>query len=186
VAAGAVAPPAAGIHARRRRLAHELFVPVGGITPQHLAAYATADANGFGAGSALYKPGRDVTQGNANALGISTGLVRDHRVRLDSTGRPPVPVTNFADAPDDHMVSGCGSRRAWTAAGTGASLRHLLLRRQSPNEGGRPPTSPCQCARLNRPVRKTGRNLNNPRGLPKARHPNAGTSPTLGMSSTGF
>ena len=68
MAAGAVAPPAAGIHARRRRLAHELFVPVGGITPQHLAACATADANGSGPGSALYKPGMDVAQGKANAL----------------------------------------------------------------------------------------------------------------------
>jgi len=34
-----------------------LFVPVGGITPQNLAAYAAAGANGFGLGSALYKPG---------------------------------------------------------------------------------------------------------------------------------
>jgi 2-dehydro-3-deoxyphosphogalactonate aldolase len=34
-----------------------LFVPVGGITPQNLAAYAAAGANGFGLGSALYRPG---------------------------------------------------------------------------------------------------------------------------------
>jgi 2-dehydro-3-deoxyphosphogalactonate aldolase len=34
-----------------------LFVPVGGITPQNLAAYVAAGANGFGLGSALYKPG---------------------------------------------------------------------------------------------------------------------------------
>ena len=34
-----------------------LFVPVGGITPQNLAAYAAAGASGFGLGSALYKPG---------------------------------------------------------------------------------------------------------------------------------
>jgi 2-dehydro-3-deoxyphosphogalactonate aldolase len=33
-----------------------LFVPVGGITPQNLAAYAAAGASGFGLGSALYKP----------------------------------------------------------------------------------------------------------------------------------
>jgi 2-dehydro-3-deoxyphosphogalactonate aldolase len=34
-----------------------LFVPVGGITPLNLAAYAAAGASGFGLGSALYKPG---------------------------------------------------------------------------------------------------------------------------------
>jgi 2-dehydro-3-deoxyphosphogalactonate aldolase len=34
-----------------------LFVPVGGITPQNLAAYAAAGADGFGLGSALYRPG---------------------------------------------------------------------------------------------------------------------------------
>ena len=75
-----------------------------------------------------------------------------------------------------------------------ASLKHLL-RRKSPNEAGRPPTSPRQRARrlilsrqrarLNRRVRKTGRNLNSRRGLRKARHPKAGTSLTRGPSSTG-
>ena len=34
-----------------------LFLPVGGITPQNLAAYRAAGASGFGLGSALYKPG---------------------------------------------------------------------------------------------------------------------------------
>ena len=33
------------------------FLPVGGITPQNLAAYRAVGANGFGLGSALYKPG---------------------------------------------------------------------------------------------------------------------------------
>ena len=33
------------------------FLPVGGITPQNLAAYVDAGADGFGLGSALYKPG---------------------------------------------------------------------------------------------------------------------------------
>jgi 2-dehydro-3-deoxyphosphogalactonate aldolase len=33
------------------------FLPVGGITPQNLAAYRAAGASGFGLGSALYKPG---------------------------------------------------------------------------------------------------------------------------------
>ena len=34
-----------------------LVLPVGGITPESMAAYKTAGANGFGIGSALYKPG---------------------------------------------------------------------------------------------------------------------------------
>lgn len=33
------------------------LVPVGGITPESIAAYATAGASGFGLGSALYRPG---------------------------------------------------------------------------------------------------------------------------------
>jgi hypothetical protein len=66
-----------------------------------------------------------------------------------------------------------------------ASLKHPL-RCRFPNEAGRPLTRPRQCARLNRPVRKTGRNLNSRRGLRKARHPKAGTSLTRGPSSTGF
>lgn len=44
-----------------------LFLPVGGITPQNLAAYAAAGANGFGLGSALYKPGMTIDQVRVNA-----------------------------------------------------------------------------------------------------------------------
>jgi len=44
-----------------------LFLPVGGITPQHLAAYAAAGASGFGLGSALYKPGMTAAQVTVNA-----------------------------------------------------------------------------------------------------------------------
>jgi len=33
------------------------LVPVGGIVPESIAAYATAGASGFGLGSALYRPG---------------------------------------------------------------------------------------------------------------------------------
>lgn len=39
-----------------------LFLPVGGITPQNLAAYVAAGASGFGLGSALYKPGATAQQ----------------------------------------------------------------------------------------------------------------------------
>lgn len=44
-----------------------LFVPVGGITPQGMAAYVAAGAAGFGLGSALYKPGDSSAQVRANA-----------------------------------------------------------------------------------------------------------------------
>jgi 2-dehydro-3-deoxyphosphogalactonate aldolase len=43
------------------------FLPVGGITLQHLAAYRAAGATGFGLGSALYKSGMTVEQVKANA-----------------------------------------------------------------------------------------------------------------------
>jgi 2-dehydro-3-deoxyphosphogalactonate aldolase len=45
-----------------------LFVPVGGITPLNLLAYAEAGAGGFGLGSALYKPGLSAAQVKVNAL----------------------------------------------------------------------------------------------------------------------
>lgn len=35
------------------------MLPVGGITPENMAPYIAAGANGFGLGSALYAPGRD-------------------------------------------------------------------------------------------------------------------------------
>jgi len=39
--------------------AQTLVLPVGGITPEAMAPYRAAGANGFGLGSALYKPGDD-------------------------------------------------------------------------------------------------------------------------------
>ncbi len=38
------------------------LMPVGGITPDNMAAYLSAGANGFGLGSALYKPGSSALQ----------------------------------------------------------------------------------------------------------------------------
>ena len=38
------------------------LMPVGGITPDNMAAYRTAGASGFGLGSALYAPGRSAAQ----------------------------------------------------------------------------------------------------------------------------
>ena len=50
--------PPAGVKALRAVLsADTLVLAVGGITPEAMAAYRAAGANGFGLGSALYKPG---------------------------------------------------------------------------------------------------------------------------------
>ncbi len=37
-------------------------MPVGGVTPDNMGAYLAAGANGFGIGSALYKPGMTAAQ----------------------------------------------------------------------------------------------------------------------------
>ena len=44
-----------------------LVLPVGGITPDNMAAYLDAGANGFGIGSALYKPGMTAGAVTVNA-----------------------------------------------------------------------------------------------------------------------
>ena len=52
-------PPAA-VKALRAVLPREvLLLPVGGIAPSTMAGYLAAGANGFGIGSALYRPGTD-------------------------------------------------------------------------------------------------------------------------------
>jgi 2-dehydro-3-deoxyphosphogalactonate aldolase len=43
------------------------FLPVGGITPDNMAAYVAAGAAGFGLGSALYRRGDDAGRVSANA-----------------------------------------------------------------------------------------------------------------------
>ena len=54
---GELLPPVA-VKAWRAVLPKEtLLVPTGGVTPDNVAAYRAAGANGFGIGSALYKPG---------------------------------------------------------------------------------------------------------------------------------
>lgn len=51
------APPAV-LKAMRAVLPKNIpILPVGGITPESMAGYVAAGANGFGLGSALYKPG---------------------------------------------------------------------------------------------------------------------------------
>jgi 2-dehydro-3-deoxyphosphogalactonate aldolase len=54
---GELLPPAA-VKAWRAVLPKEtLLVPTGGVVPDTIAAYRAASADGFGIGSALYKPG---------------------------------------------------------------------------------------------------------------------------------
>lgn len=45
-----------------------VVLPVGGITLENMRAYLSAGANGFGIGSALYKPGMGVEQVSDNAI----------------------------------------------------------------------------------------------------------------------
>ena len=53
------------------------LMPVGGITPDSMAAYRTAGASGFGLGSALYAPGRSVQAVQDQA----TAFVRAYRAQ---------------------------------------------------------------------------------------------------------
>lgn len=56
-----------------------LLLPVGGITPANIGAYRAAGANGFGIGSALYKPGRlprEISQVAHDFMAACTGTIR--------------------------------------------------------------------------------------------------------------
>jgi 2-dehydro-3-deoxyphosphogalactonate aldolase len=44
------------------------LLPVGGITPHNMASYRSAGASGFGLGSALYAPGRNMQDVRARAM----------------------------------------------------------------------------------------------------------------------
>lgn len=59
------------------------LVPVGGVTPENMGTLVAAGANGFGLGSALYRPGQEVeaTAKHAHAFvaawrGVSAGAAR--------------------------------------------------------------------------------------------------------------
>jgi 2-dehydro-3-deoxyphosphogalactonate aldolase len=47
-----------------------LLLPVGGVTPANMAVYRAAGADGFGIGSALYKPGQQAAEVRSNARGF--------------------------------------------------------------------------------------------------------------------
>jgi 2-dehydro-3-deoxyphosphogalactonate aldolase len=50
------------------------LVPVGGITPDNMGPFLSVGANGFGLGSALYKPGQSVESTAAHARAYINGL----------------------------------------------------------------------------------------------------------------
>ncbi|NIF55798.1 2-dehydro-3-deoxy-6-phosphogalactonate aldolase [Burkholderia sp. Ax-1724] len=50
------------------------LVPVGGITPDNMEPFLSAGANGFGLGSALYKPGQSAAVTAAHAKAYLNGL----------------------------------------------------------------------------------------------------------------
>ncbi|KIG05815.1 2-dehydro-3-deoxy-6-phosphogalactonate aldolase [Burkholderia sp. MR1] len=53
---------------------HVPLVPVGGISPDNMGPFLTAGANGFGLGSALYKPGQSVKTTALHAKAFVGGL----------------------------------------------------------------------------------------------------------------
>lgn len=54
-----------------------VVLPVGGITPSSMQAYLSAGANGFGIGSALYKPGMTVNTVTVNATQFIAACARN-------------------------------------------------------------------------------------------------------------
>lgn len=60
-------PPAAVKAMRAVLPAHALLLPVGGIGTANMAAYRAAGADGFGIGSALYRPGLAAAEVSARA-----------------------------------------------------------------------------------------------------------------------
>lgn len=76
----AEASPPAVLRAMRAVLPRELpILPVGSITPENMADYWRAGANGFGLGSALFKPGQSAAEvsAHARAFRATLSLLRD-------------------------------------------------------------------------------------------------------------
>lgn len=83
--------PPAGIKALRAVLpAYALLLPVGGISPDRLASYLQAGANGAGIGSALYRPGQSAEQVGHNAQAFVAAYRRavSDMLASDGSGRP--------------------------------------------------------------------------------------------------
>jgi len=77
----AEALPPAVVKAWRAVLPKEVWLlPVGGITPERMAPYLAAGADGFGLGSALYQPGLTAAEVAVRAKAFA-GAWADHRER---------------------------------------------------------------------------------------------------------
>jgi 2-dehydro-3-deoxyphosphogalactonate aldolase len=63
-------PPAAVKALRAVLPPQTLLLPVGGVTPTNMAVYRAAGADGFGIGSALYKPGMQPAEVRRSAQGF--------------------------------------------------------------------------------------------------------------------
>jgi 2-dehydro-3-deoxyphosphogalactonate aldolase len=71
----AEAAPPAVVKAQRAVLPRAVpLVVVGGVTPEKMAAYQAAGADGFGLGGALFKPGQSDEQVSAQARAFVTAL----------------------------------------------------------------------------------------------------------------
>ena len=80
-----ILPPAA-VKAWRAVLPKDtLLLPVGGITPESMAAYAAAGADGFGLGSALFTPSATAAEVRGNALRFAGAW---QRRRTEATSAP--------------------------------------------------------------------------------------------------
>ena len=66
--------------------ANALLLPVGSITLANIAAYWQAGANGFGLGSALYRPGDDADAIGARAVAFQAGITE---LRSTGSGQRP-------------------------------------------------------------------------------------------------
>jgi len=76
----AEAAPPAVVKAQRALLPPAIpLVVVGGITPDKLAPYRAAGADGFGLGSALYRPGRSAAEVGARAASFVAALGREEK-----------------------------------------------------------------------------------------------------------
>ena len=74
----AEAAPPAVVKAQRAVLPPAVpLIVVGGVTPDKMAAYRAAGADGFGLGSGLYKPGMDASEVAARAADFVAALTRE-------------------------------------------------------------------------------------------------------------
>ena len=78
---GELLPPAA-VKAWRAVLPKDtLLIPTGGVTPETVAAYRAAGADGFGIGSALYKPGMSREELAQRAAAFVAAIARSSALR---------------------------------------------------------------------------------------------------------